>query len=194
MATTNPGKIKEMKAYLNDLPLEVHALPASSRLEPYPESGDTFLENARGKSLHYSRNWEGVTLGEDSGLEIDFLAGAPGVLSARFAGAHSTDAENIQKVLGLMQGVPRARRRARFVSTMVLSRRGVVLVEIEAQAEGLLLDRPQGESGFGYDPIFYFPPLKRTFAELSPEEKNRVSHRGQALQKLKRFLQAHYGL
>jgi XTP/dITP diphosphohydrolase len=194
LATTNPGKITEMQAYMEDLPLEVHALLAWDRFEPFPEKGETFLENARGKSIHYSRGWEGITLGEDSGLEIDFLGGAPGVLSARFAGPRATDAENIQKVLDLMQGVPWARRRARFVSTMVLSRKGQVLVEIEATAEGYLLDYPQGSYGFGYDPIFYFPPLKKTFAELVPQEKNRVSHRGQALNKFKRFLRTHFGL
>jgi len=194
LATTNPGKIREMQAYLKDLPVEVHALPALDRFEPFPESGETFLENARGKSIHYGRGWGGIALGEDSGLEIEFLAGAPGVLSARFAGPHSTDTENIQKVLGLMQGVPWEHRRARFVSTMVLSRNGLLLVEIEAKAEGYLMDHTQGASGFGYDPIFYFPPLKKTFAQLTPDEKNRVSHRGQAMDKLKRFLLKHLGL
>jgi XTP/dITP diphosphohydrolase len=185
LATTNTGKTREMQAYLEGLPLQIFSLDALGSLEPFPEHGRTFSENARGKSLFYSRLWDGVTLGEDSGLEIDHLEGAPGVLSARFSGPNATDETNIQKVLDLLMGVPDAKRTARFVSCMALSRQGRIITEIQAQAEGMILDHRRGAGGFGYDPIFYYPPLAKTFAELETGEKNQVSHRGQALGRLR---------
>lgn len=149
------------------------------------------MANARGKSLFYGRDWEELSLGEDSGLEVDFLHGAPGVLSARFADPGATDERNIQKVLKLMDGVPEEERKARFVSCMVISRRGRIYAEIKGEVRGVIAFAKRGQSGFGYDPIFYYPPLDRTFAEMSPEEKNAISHRGQALKKLKSFLQSY---
>jgi XTP/dITP diphosphohydrolase len=177
-----------MQARLQDLDLEISSLAALGPIDPFPEHGLTFAENARGKSRFYSRNWEGLTLGEDSGLEIDHLGGAPGVLSARFSGPEATDESNIEKVLRLLEGVPPEKRTARFVSCMALSRHGRVITEIQRTAEGRVLDQRRGRSGFGYDPIFYYPPLRRTFAELKPEEKNRVSHRGRALSGLREYL------
>jgi XTP/dITP diphosphohydrolase len=156
--------------------------------EPYPETGSTFLDNARGKSLFYGRGFGGYTLGEDSGLEIDALEGAPGVYSARFAGPQATDETNIAKVLRLMQGIPREKRSARFVSSLVLSRGGRVIREFQDRVEGEILEACRGSGGFGYDPLFHHPPSGRTFAELAPEEKNRVSHRGRVLRRLRRFL------
>ncbi len=182
--------MKEMQAYLQGLPLELIPLSTLGSLEPFPEDGHTFSENARGKSVFYSRLWDGLTLGEDSGLEVDQLGGAPGVFSARFSGPKATDQTNINKVLGLLGGVPEAQRTARFVSCMVLSRRGRILTEILARAEGRILESPKGARGFGYDPIFYYPPFEKTFAELEREEKNRVSHRGQALSRLREYLSA----
>ena len=177
-----------MQACLRDLPLEVFSLGAMGPIDPFPEHGRTFSENARGKSLFYSRRWGGLTLGEDSGLEIDRLNGAPGVLSARFSGPGATDETNIRMVLELLEGVPEEERTARFVSCMVLARRGRVITEIQECAEGRVLDHKRGRSGFGYDPIFFYPPLQKTFAELDPEEKNRVSHRGRALFRLREYL------
>jgi XTP/dITP diphosphohydrolase len=188
LATTNIGKTREMQACLRDLDLETLSLEALGNIEPFPERGRTFSENARGKSLFYSRHWDGLTLGEDSGLEIDHLAGAPGVLSARFSGPDATDETNLRKVLRLLEGVPAEERTARFVSCMALSRGGRVIFEIQECAAGRVLDHKRGRSGFGYDPIFYYPPLRRTFAELEPAEKNRVSHRGQALCRLRDYL------
>jgi XTP/dITP diphosphohydrolase len=188
LATTNIGKAREMQACLKDLPLQILSLEALEGIEPFPEHGRTFRENARGKSLYYSRRWDGLTLGEDSGLGIDHLEGAPGVLSARFSGPEATDETNIRKVLGLLEGVPEEERTACFVSCMVLSRQGRIITEIQGHAAGRVLDHRRGESGFGYDPIFYYPPLGKTFAELMPEEKNRVSHRGQALSQLRDYL------
>ena len=190
LATSNPGKAREMRAALHSglSSWEIVSLSDLDHCDPYPETGRTFLENARGKSLFYSRGFEGLTLGEDSGLEIDALEGAPGVISARFAGPRATDESNIAKVLQLMRGVPKEQRSARFVSSLVLSRRGRVIREFQASVEGEILEACRGSGGFGYDPLFYYPPLDKTFAELPPEEKNRVSHRGRVLRKLRAFL------
>jgi XTP/dITP diphosphohydrolase len=189
LATTNTGKVREMQAFLQELPLHILSLADLPPIEICEETGVTFLENARSKSIYYSRRWEGLTLGEDSGLEVAWLKGAPGVHSARYSAPQPTSQKNIRKVMDLLQGVKTENRQARFVSTMVVSLQGKVLQEIEEDVSGIIAAKPKGSSGFGYDPIFFYPPLNKTFAELSPREKNRVSHRGRALQKLRLFLQ-----
>ena len=189
IATANQGKTAEIKTYLADLPIEVLSLSDINVREFFQEEGQTFLDNARGKSLFYSRNWEDLILGEDSGLEIDFLRGAPGILSARFSDPDATDEKNIDKVLSLMEGVPFEKRQARFVSCMVLSRRGEILAEIKEDVRGFITREKSGESGFGYDPVFFYPPLNTTFANLTPAEKNNISHRGRALKRLKDYLE-----
>lgn len=188
LATVNKGKAKEIATFLSELPLEIFTLQEVFPKQTFIEKGDTFGENARGKSLFYSRQWEDLILAEDSGLEIEHLKGAPGILSARFSGSQATDEKNIRKVLNLMEGVPLDQRKARFVSCIVLSQKGKIIKEIKECAGGLITLEKKGHLGFGYDPIFYYPPLEKTFAELLPEEKNRVSHRGRALKKLKEFL------
>lgn len=188
LATTNQGKIKEIKARLKDLPYSITSLKNLRLDHIFTEEGKTFLENARGKSLHYSRYWKSLTLAEDSGIEIDHLQGAPGVYSSRFAGPGATDEDNIQKVLKLLDGIPQEKRTARFVSCMVLSRSGQVITEIQGKVDGIILTEKKGREGFGYDPIFYYPPLDKTFAELSAAQKNAVSHRGRALNELQVFL------
>lgn len=193
LATTNQGKTKEIKKFLDELPLEIFTLHDLSLEKTFPERGQTFAENARGKSLFYSQYWKALTLAEDSGLEIEHLRGAPGVLSARFSGPQATDEKNNQKVLELMKDLPFEQRKARFVSYMVLAQEGKIIKEIEESAQGLIASEKRGSGGFGYDPIFYCPPLGKTFAELLPEEKNRVSHRGRALAKLKEFLLEYLG-
>jgi XTP/dITP diphosphohydrolase len=193
LATTNQGKAIEIKSYLKDLPMKIHSLKELGQLKPFAETGRTFDANARGKSIFYSTNWEGLTLAEDSGLEIESLRGEPGVLSARYSGERATDQKNNQKVLERMKGVPSEKRNARFVSCMVLSKKGDVIKEIKESVEGIITLEEKGAHGFGYDPLFYYPPLKKTFAELLPEEKNKVSHRGRALKKLKEFLQDYVG-
>lgn len=188
LATTNKGKAKEIAILLSELPLEIFTLQEVFPKQNFIEEGNTFTENAQGKSLFYSRQWEDLILAEDSGLEIEHLKGAPGILSARFSGPQATDEKNIRKVLDLMEEVPLDQRKARFVSCIVLSQKGKIIKEIKECANGLITLEKKGHLGFGYDPIFYYPPLKKTFAELLPEEKNRVSHRGRALKKLKEFL------
>jgi len=192
LATTNQGKTKEIQAFLTELPILISSIQNLRVGSSFQETGKTFKENARGKSLFYSRKWEGITLAEDSGLEIDYLSGAPGVISARFSGPKATDETNIEKVLDLMKEVKQENRKARFVSCIVLSRKAIVIKTIMGYAEGYITFQKKGTNGFGYDPIFYFPPLQKTFAELRPEEKNKISHRGQALNKLRSFLSLNY--
>jgi len=192
LATTNQGKIREMQAFLAELPILISSIQNLRLGSSFQETGKTFKENARGKSLFYSRKWEGITLAEDSGLEIDHLKGAPGVISARFSGPKATDETNIEKVLDLMQEVEQEHRKARFVSCMVVSRKAIVIKTIMGYVEGYITFQKKGTNGFGYDPIFYFPSLQKTFAELRPEEKNIISHRGQALKKLRSFLSLNY--
>lgn len=192
LATANQGKAKEIKQSLSHLSLEVLSIKDISSAYIFIETGKTFMENAEGKTLFYSRIWPGLTLGEDSGLEIECLSGAPGVLSARFSGEQATDEKNIEKVLQLLKGVPREKRKARFVSCMVLAIKDKIVHRIKEHVSGYILTQKQGENGFGYDPIFFYPPLNKTFAQLSAEEKNSVSHRGKALKKLKTFLNLTY--
>ena len=191
LATRNQGKIQEIKDFLEDLPLEIISQRDVFPDLVCPEHGKTFLENARAKSLCVSRTWGGFVLGEDSGLEIDALGGAPGVFSARFSGAGSTDEENIRKVLRLLRHTRPENRKARFVCTMALAARGRIVKEIRGEVRGRITLEPRGSRGFGYDPIFYYPPLRKTFADLETGEKSRVSHRGRALRKLKNYLESH---
>ena len=191
LATTNRGKTEELKSSLRNLPLEVYSFRDIPPTRLFEETGLTFIENAAGKSRAYSRDFAGLTLAEDSGLEIFHLGNRPGVFSARFAGPGASDRDNLEKALHLMKGVPAKDRSARFVCCMVLARQGRILKEISAEVSGSLTEEPRGENGFGYDPIFFYPPLKKTFAELGPEEKNRVSHRGRALEHLKEWLKGY---
>lgn len=191
LATTNQGKAREIKSFLKDLPLLIFSLQDARMSESFSEKGKTFEENARGKSLFYGTDWDGLTLVEDSGLEVEALNGAPGVLSARFSGSQATDDKNNQKVLELMNGIPFEQRKAQFVSCMVLSQRKKIIHEIKETVEGFIALQERGSYGFGYDPLFYYSPLEKTFAELLPEEKNKVSHRGRALKKMREFLSAY---
>jgi XTP/dITP diphosphohydrolase len=192
LATTNPGKVREVKRYLADPSLEVLGLEELKIWTPFPETGNTFKENAREKSLFYSRKSKILTLAEDSGLEIEALEGAPGVYSARFSGPRATDEKNIRKVLSLLKRVPLKRRKARFISCLSLALNGKVIKIFRGEVRGTIALEEKGSFGFGYDPIFCYRPLKKTFAELDPEEKNKVSHRGRALQKLSLFLRQHF--
>jgi XTP/dITP diphosphohydrolase len=189
LATTNPGKIREIRAAFKGLPLRIVGLGEALPGLTFREKGRTFLENARAKSLFYSRKWDGLTLAEDSGLEVEALDGAPGVISARFARPRPGDERNNRKVLRLLAGVPEKRRKARFVCVMVLSRQGRVVKAVRGEVRGKIAAGPRGANGFGYDPLFYYSPLRKTFAELPAEAKNRVSHRGRAVRKMRGFFE-----
>lgn len=187
-ATTNRGKLREIAQVLQDLPFKLLSLDDLAIKQQAPEDGLTFLDNARQKALFYSRSTSLLTLAEDSGLEVEALDGAPGVYSARFAGPRADDRLNLEKVLAMMQGAPQEKRGARFICCLVLCRKQKILAEITGMVTGRISLEPRGRNGFGYDPIFFYPPLDRTFAQLTPREKNSVSHRGQALRKLRDFL------
>jgi XTP/dITP diphosphohydrolase len=193
IATTNKGKKREIERGLSDLLPRILSLSDLGITAPYAETGTTFLENAKGKSLFYTQFWDGLTLAEDSGLEVAYLNGAPGVISARFSGPQATDRQNNDKLLRLLDGVPGEKRSARFVSSMVLSQKQKWIFEARGEVEGFIAPSCVGESGFGYDPLFFYPPFQKTFGELLPQEKNRVSHRGRALQKMRTFLEENLG-
>ncbi len=188
LATSNAGKLSEIRDYLEDLPLLLLSLQDIGADEEVEEIGATFLENARLKSLAYSSLSEYPTLAEDSGLEVGYLGGAPGVMSARFSGPGATDEKNIQKLLEKLRGVPWPERRARFVCQLVLSQRGRILKEYRGQVTGTIALEKRGDLGFGYDPIFFYGPFGRTFGQAPPELKNTVSHRGRALKKMSAYL------
>ena len=198
VATSNPGKLREFRALLQDFPFELHRFDELGIVPP-EESGTTFLENAMLKARHASAAAAGIggasmqgvaALADDSGLEVDALGGAPGIFSARYAGEGAGDAANNAKLIAALAGVPAERRRARYRCALVL-----VLGEADAAPliaegvwEGSILDQPRGAGGFGYDPYFFLADRRRTAAELDPEEKNRLSHRGIALRALREQL------
>ena len=188
LATSNPGKLREIRRSFQGLRLRLLSLRDIGARGGVEENGKTFLENAILKSLAYSRLSEHPTLAEDSGLEVEYLKGEPGVRSARYSDPVATDEKNIRKVLRILEGVPWPERRARFVCQLVLSQRGRVLKTCRGEVHGTIALKKTGNRGFGYDPIFYYRPLGRTFGELRPWEKNAVSHRGRALEKMRAYL------
>jgi XTP/dITP diphosphohydrolase len=188
LATTSRGKLLEQREALEGLGLDIVSLPELPTIEPPDETGTTFRENARLKALYYHRATSLPAVAEDAGLEVDALGGIPGVVSARFLGAETPYAVKNARVLELLQDVFEEDRTARYVSAVALADEGEIVFEHEAACEGRIAFEPRGAGGFGYDPIFYYPPLSKTMAELSPEAKNRVSHRGNAMAALRRHL------
>ncbi len=194
VATTNPGKIAELRAMLGT-DLQWLSLSDFDEIPEIIEDGTTFAENARKKALGYAKATGVWTIADDSGLVVDALSGAPGVKSARFSGDNQDcvnrtfiDHQNIAKVLELLEGVPRKQRTTRFVCRLCLASPEKVLIETEGTLEGLITDHEIGGEGFGYDPIFFVPHLNKTVAQLTREEKNAISHRGNAIRKLKPLL------
>ena len=193
IATTNPGKIAEIRAMLEaDVNwLGLSDFPALAEIE---ENGKTFAENARKKAAGYAKAAGLWTIADDSGLVVDALDGEPGVKSARFSGEKDRDRtlldhKNMAKVLKLMQGVHEEKRTARFVCHLCLASPDKILVETWGTLEGLITKREIGENGFGYDPIFFVSGLNKTVGQLTAEEKNAISHRGNAIRKLKPLLE-----
>lgn len=188
LASSNSGKLREYRELAVGSALEIELLPNIRELPPFDESAPTFAENAAGKALHYSRFTMEFVLADDSGLVVPALGGAPGVRSARYAGPNATDADNVRKLLGKMEGEEGDDRRARFVCVIAIARQGRVFVVVSDFAEGILAKEPRGKNGFGYDPVFCFADTGRTYAEVLPDEKNRHSHRGRAFRKVVEFL------
>ena len=183
LASNNPGKVREIGQLLVDLDIEVVA-QSEFNVPEIEETGLTFVENAILKARN-AAHYSGLpALADDSGIEVDALNGAPGIYSARFAGVGASDEQNLQKLLTDIQAIDRAPRSARFQCLMVLMRHELDPTPLICQGtwEGQIIDTPQGENGFGYDPIFYVPQEKCTSAQLPPARKNALSHRGKALQ------------
>ena len=184
IATTNPGKLREFADMLKGVPVTLQSLidvPGAPRVA---EDGSTYIANACAKAVVIAR-WSGhIALGDDSGLEVDALGGAPGIHSARYAGAAQDNGANIAKLLQALAGVPEAQRTARFRCALVVARPDGRTLTAEGSCEGRITERPCGSSGFGYDPVFFFPPAGRTFAELPSAIKNQVSHRARACAQL----------
>lgn len=185
LATNNAGKLRELQTLL--APLAIEVVPQSHfTQESIDESGLSFVENAILKARHAARAAQLPSIADDSGLEVDALHGAPGIYSARYAGSDANDQQNNAKLLHALRDVPASQRKARYRCALVFMRWDTDPFPIVCQAswEGRIIDTPRGEGGFGYDPIFELPDRGLTAAELAPEEKNRVSHRGQALRDL----------
>lgn len=185
VATRNPGKVAEVAEILADLPVEIVSLADYPDAPEVEETGCTFLENATMKAQAIARHTGELTLADDSGLEVDALDGAPGVFSSRFA---PTDAERNARVLTMMENVPDCERAARFRCAIAIARPSGEVQTCEDSVEGIVAREQRGEFGFGYDPIFFIPLLGKHMAELTPVEKNAISHRGKALRAAKRIL------
>ena len=198
IATTNPGKVREIRAILAGISYDIVSLDLWPAIDAPEESGSTFEENARGKALYYAAATGELTVAEDSGLEIDALGGAPGVESARYGGVETPYSEKFALIYAALRQTGRVDSTARFVCALALAsgQRGArepdarrVIFETRASVEGRIASPPRGSAGFGYDPVFFYPPYGCTLAEATPDQKAAVSHRGQAFRALRRFLE-----
>jgi len=192
VATTNPGKIAELRAMLEG-DIEWLSLADCDGIGEVEEDGVTFAENACKKAIGYAKATGLWTIADDSGLVVDALDGDPGVKSARFSGAKDKDRtlldhKNMAKVLELLKGVPREKRTAKFICHLCLASPDKILIETEGTLEGFIAEEEIGQNGFGYDPIFFVPHLNKTVAQLTAKEKNAISHRGNAIRELKPLL------
>ena len=190
VASNNDHKIKEIKEMLSQFPFEVLSLREANINIDVEETGTTFMENADIKASEIFKIAQGdMVLADDSGLSVEALNGAPGVFSARFAGSHGDTKANNEKLLHLLEGISDEDRKAKFVCAMVLIINEDEIVKVQGESEGIITAEFRGEEGFGYDPLFFVPEYKKTFAQMSSEEKNAISHRGRALDKLKSELE-----
>lgn len=195
-ASSNPGKLAEFRAFAEsgaeNTPSSkifiVEMLPRFESLPAFEENAPTFGENALGKVQYYLQLSDGIVFADDSGLMVPALGGAPGVHSARYAGPDATSADRINKLLGELASAPRQERAAYFCCVVAVVRKGLPIAVISNRVNGEILEAPRGSGGFGYDPIFYLPELGKTFAELTPQEKNLYSHRGKAFRRVLSFL------
>ena len=191
LASNNAHKIEEIKKILEGLPFEIKSLKDENINIDIEEDGNTFEENAKKKAseiANFLKNRgekEFIVMADDSGLEVDYLNGEPGIYSARYAGEHGNDKKNNEKLLKELKGVPKEKRGAQFVCQIVLVNENDKYLSIRGEVRGTILEELSGKEGFGYDPLFFYAPLNKTFGELSSEEKNSVSHRACALKELK---------
>ncbi len=182
LATRNNGKVKEFQEFLEDFPVEIKNLNDFGPIPEVEEDGETFDDNAYKKALFAAKVLGLPAIADDSGLVVEALAGAPGVKSARYAGEKATDQDNINKLLKELEG--QSNRKAAFECVLSIAVPSGPALTYEGRCEGEITLQPQGDAGFGYDPVFYYPEYGKTFAEISGDEKNRVSHRGRALAEL----------
>ncbi len=191
IGTRNKKKLAEIRELLTDLDFNVLSIDDFPNIPEIEEDGETFEENAEKKAVEVAQITKCLTLADDSGLEIDYLRGDPGIRSARFAGEGATDEDRNRKVLGLLRYVPEAERKARFKCAIAIASPDAQVEIVTGVCEGEMALEPRGDGGFGYDPIFIVPAYGKTFAELGSEKKNQISHRALALKKAKEILCAH---
>ena len=188
LASQNPGKLSEMKQLVEGLPFRVTGPRELGILEAPRETGTTFIENASIKALYYAARSGLLSVADDSGLSVDALDGGPGLYSSRFGGEGASDGDRNRLLLEKLAGVPEERRGAHFTSAVVVARGDTALFQAQETVDGFIAESPHGTSGFGYDPLFYYPPFGKTFGEVPREDKDRVSHRGKAFARLRAFL------
>lgn len=186
LATRNIGKVKELTALLGNVVEKVTSLRELNSVPDIVEDGDTFRMNALKKARLISKATQKITLADDSGLEVDGLGGRPGVFSSRYAGENASDKDNIRKLLKELNGI--GDRKARFVCNLALVFPNGEEIVVEGICEGVILEKPRGEGGFGYDPVFLLPDINKTMAELATEEKNLISHRSRAVRALVMYI------
>lgn len=189
VCSTNAGKIRDFQLAASQAGVAIEALPGLRDIAPPEETGSTFEENAVLKAIYYSHFTPGLVLADDSGLVVDGLGGEPGVYSARYAGPDATDEQNNALLLEKLKHV--INRHARFVCAIALAQSAALITTVEGSVSGEIADEPKGNEGFGYDPLFLYRPLERTFGQLAPEEKFAISHRGNAARALADFLKRH---
>jgi XTP/dITP diphosphohydrolase len=192
LATNNEGKVREYKHMLKDLPFELVSLAELGINTSVDEVGESLEENARLKATVLARESQLLTLADDSGLEVEVLGGEPGRLSARYAGEGASDEDRIDYLLARLKDVPENKRSARFRCVIAIAQPDGEVELCQGECRGVIALEPRGEAGFGYDPIFYLPQLGKTMAELTLEEKNRVSHRGRAAREAIKLLRRKY--
>lgn len=190
VASGNPGKLKEYRILAAGHPLDLELLPGFAALPEFPEDAPTFAENAAGKALYYSKHSREMIFADDSGLVVPSLDGAPGVLSARYAGPGASSEKRNDKLLAALRGKRGAERAAYFICVIALAQRGRCLAVVSGKVDGEILEQPCGSGGFGYDPVFYVPQLTKSFAELGAGEKNQYSHRGKAFRRVMEILES----
>lgn len=187
LASNNKNKIREIKQILKDFKVEIISLKEAGINIEVEENGNTFIENAyiKAKAIYDLKKGEYMVLADDSGLEVDVLNGEPGVYSARFAGEHGNDKKNNEKLLSLLKDKKGEDRKGKFVCAMVLIVKEDKVIEVEGEVNGYISEKELGEDGFGYDPLFYVPEKKMTFGQMNAQDKNEISHRSNALNKLR---------
>lgn len=193
VASKNIGKLNEIKEILKDFPFEVVSMGEIGISDEVEETGSTFEENAFIKAMKISGLTGEIVMADDSGLEVEYLNGAPGIFSSRFAGEGATDSEKVKKLLNSLDGVPHEKRKARFVCAIAVVFPNGKEFTVKGECKGYINEKPIGDNGFGYDPIFYVPEYNITTAQMKPEEKHKISHRGNALRLMIAELEKEFG-